>query len=842
MHKVFFLFFLLLGFTTDAQNSNLGGLLFNSQNVANESRTSLNLTSGEKISFGRKLTLEFEISFERINYYGYILRVNSSNLSAELLYLQFQNKDTSYLQLVLNKKAFEKKIGFPKNILTRNNWFNVKLVFDRSNSHCILSVNNHAPVESKLNFKSAKEADLIFGAISLDSNPNGEVPNMRIRNVKLFGEKDNLLHFWKLNEIAGSKAKDSVSNLDASASNPNWMINNRYKFRSLTRVGPFPKSSVEEGVPVIYEPNKNRIVFVSKDFGYNFYTNSRFTEKEIYKTPLKHQDNVAVFDNKNKQLYAYYRGRGNVSVYNENLKSWSKVDTSGEHDGNYYFHNSFINPLNGDLCIIGGYGWYTFKNTLQKYDFTSKEWIQIKTKGDFLIPRLAAAICNKNEKGDFFIFGGLGNQSGKQEEATLALNDLYLLSMKDTTIKRIGEIKNAPTNFIAFPQMYYDSLANQLYLMGNTKYGSKNVYKRIYRYDLKTNAFEPVSDSLHCSENITLPLIYDNVNRELFAFERVEKNADSFYVYIGSVIYPPITEQEFVKLQKSESSLNVFTARNNLILVLFIFVSGGGIYFYNRKKKTKSNLPATQSSKKQFQQEAANVNSIYLFGDFHVTDRAGKNITREFTPKLKQLFLLLLMKSYNGMIRGISTEALTTYLWPELGTDQAKNNRNVSFNKLRSILSKLDGVEISNEKNIWGVSFSEKIYCDYKEFRSIIGSEYLLIDKIDMLKEILSRGELLGGTNFEWFDGQKARLVEETISKLKQISFNCEINSQSKLCVADSILFLDSVSEGGLSLKVRALIEIGERNLAKKTYDLFKKEYFRLYAEEFPKSFAEISN
>ena len=55
-------------------------------------------------------------------------------------------------------------------------------------------------------------------------------------------------------------------------------------------------------------------------------------------------------------------------------------------------------------------------------------------------------------------------------------------------------------------------------------------------------------------------------------------------------------------------------------------------------------------------------NYIRLFGEFYVLDRDGNDITSLFTPKLKQLFILIMLHSSRGGF-GISSKDLTRMIW-----------------------------------------------------------------------------------------------------------------------------------------------------------------------------------
>ena len=82
------------------------------------------------------------------------------------------------------------------------------------------------------------------------------------------------------------------------------------------------------------------------------------------------------------------------------------------------------------------------------------------------------------------------------------------------------------------------------------------------------------------------------------------------------------------------------------------------------------------------------VNAVYLFGDFQVFDTKGNEIAYRFGPKIKQMFVLVLLHSHDGQ-EGISTNKLSAQLWPEKTTTSAKNIRNVTIVTLRIFLAEV---------------------------------------------------------------------------------------------------------------------------------------------------------
>ena len=836
MNKWFLILLLLTYEPFFGQSDSFNGLDFSYKNRKFESRTSLNLATFSDLAFKDKLLISFELSINKADEYGTILNISGDPNLVRLLYSP--QKDSSCFKIIVNNKPAKSKIVRENGFFNRGNWITLNLIVDLLNKKCSLSLGNEK-VETEITKIPIGDPEIIFGAFTERNEPFLDIASFRIRNVKIYRANGELKHLWKLDEAEGETAKDLVSNLDASVSQPDWMINSHYKFRNIARIGPFRGADLEIMPAFTYDRNGNRLIIVGNSFAYYFDLSKRVAIKEYYKTPLYQVAYSAVFDEKKGKLFAMYCGGGMVAEYDQNKKNWIGLDSSLHHKGQYYGSSIFINPLTNDLCMLGGYGYYLTKNDLQKYDFSLKKWIKLKTKGDHILPFTAAMMGKKNEKGDFYLYGGQGNESGKQEEGHRRLTNLYLLRMKDTSFIKIGDIGNKSGAILSPPALLSDSLNNQLLFMGSSEFNENEISFRIFNYDFTGKKFNAMSESFESFYHFRPPLYYDSENNEFVTLQAKKEGKDSLYIYIKSLSSPLLTENQYSNLLKPKFSWK-FLAKNDFILIVLLMISVVPIYYYIRKKNRKPLNTEAFSSDHNIAEPTSN--SIYLFGNFRVIDKNSKDIAKEFSPKIKQLFIILLMKSYNGSSSGISTDALTTYLWPEASNESAKNNRNVSLNKLRSILSKLDTVEIKVDHNIFELSISENIYCDYVFYQSIMNRNGDLINRVAKVKEILSRGELLNGEGYDWVDGQKAHIIEDSISKLKKILLSGSTDPESRIDIADSLLLLDSVNEFGLSEKIKALVEIGHHSQAKITFDLYAKEYHRLYAEKYQKSFSDFLN
>lgn len=236
------------------------------------------------------------------------------------------------------------------------------------------------------------------------------------------------------------------------------------------------------------------------------------------------------------------------------------------------------------------------------------------------------------------------------------------------------------------------------------------------------------------------------------------------------------------------------------------------------------------------------VNAIYLFGGFHIYDTVGNNITKKFTPLLKELFLLLLVHTPE---KGITSERLKELLWFDKTEQSAKNNRAVNIGKLRSLLDTLGENEVSNKTGSWILNLNlEQIYVDYYDYLSL-AAKGKLTTREDILKllQLSKQGSFLYDTDYEWLDRYKSTVSDyiiDTLASYTETSVNIQTEPDLALQIADSISLCDQLNEYALQLRVNAYGALGKHSLAKKSYEKFTKEYFNAYGEKFSKSFTDI--
>ena len=235
-------------------------------------------------------------------------------------------------------------------------------------------------------------------------------------------------------------------------------------------------------------------------------------------------------------------------------------------------------------------------------------------------------------------------------------------------------------------------------------------------------------------------------------------------------------------------------------------------------------------------------NYIQLFGDFKVLDKEGNEITSLFTPKLKQLFLIILLYSKRNK-NGISTQELTDILWQGHSSQSAKNSRGVTIRKLRLIIESLDSVQINFHIDRWSMAFSGNVYCDYVECLKLLKREKIHDTDFNLnFYHIIQEGELFKGESYDWLDDFKGFVGNNIVDILLKFISELTIINDNELILklADRILETDPVNDQALACKLKVLIKQNNSNLAKFTFDRFSLLYEEMYGEKFSGKFDEM--
>ena len=359
-------------------------------------------------------------------------------------------------------------------------------------------------------------------------------------------------------------------------------------------------------------------------------------------------------------------------------------------------------------------------------------------------------------------------------------------------------------------------------------------------------------------------LFFNKEAGELIAITSSPVITDSIsIVSIYSLTYPPLDEDDLYQIKKDNRIIYRATIAC-ICLLLFVF---GVVVFFRKKKNIRDAMvveslapPSDSETGTDVESERPvevapqysyvftqeiNKKAILLFGGFNVIDKNGSNIIGEFSPLLKQLFLIILLNTLKDG-KGVSSLKLRETLWFDKTLESARNNRGVLLSRLRQILEQVGVVNIENRNSFWTIEFGDDVYCDYCEVIKLMerlkGKADLTNEDVAKLLSIISGGEMLHNLQFDWVDSLKADFSNGLIDLLLDIIHNpkLSLSPQDSITLADAIFIHDFLNEDALKLKCRALISMRKNGLAKGVYTSFVKEYQVSFGANFKYSFEQI--
>ena len=233
---------------------------------------------------------------------------------------------------------------------------------------------------------------------------------------------------------------------------------------------------------------------------------------------------------------------------------------------------------------------------------------------------------------------------------------------------------------------------------------------------------------------------------------------------------------------------------------------------------------------------------IFFFGQFEVYDAAGNDLTKQFTPLLKEMFLLIGIYTLRSG-KGISSEKLYSILWRDKSNKDAQNNRSVNMVKLKGILDKLGTCGIVKEADKWIFHYAaDQIRMDLADFLALLHIVQPDKQEIHQLLAIIHRGAFLADTTYHWLDDIQSEMSDKALDVLSAAILRFSNDAEFLLEIAGGIFLFDPVNEEALKVKCKSLGILGRHSMAKATFEKFAKEYHQMYGEEFQQTFHEVIN
>lgn len=828
------------------------GLQFSSHEVIPEKRTSLNLTLNEALCLGESLEIGYNFKFiqSQKGYFGYLIRIiTTNNQNIDVVY----NRNSRKLNFVVGESLSNNFLIDSSKLF--GDWNHCAIQFDTRLQEVLFYVNKQFVGKSKLNIDNTTCCKVFFGVCNLEQFKIIDVPPMQVKDVSIYEGKTKK-HFYPLSETDGNQAIDIIEKNVALVDNPIWIKPRHQKWNQLNTI-------ITSGTPsVAFDKKTESLYIVSKDSLYqlSFKTNQIAGSKLATSMVDLPAGNQSVFNPHSNKLYNFYIDEKIVSAYNFVDHSWQAAAVKNKLT-EFWQANKFISGFDTALYIFGGYGQLQYKNLVQRYHFSSQKWEVLNAKGDFFMPRYLAALGVNNGSDRAYIIGGYGSKTGDQSINPRHNYELMVYSVTSNSFKRIYSFKQPEKEFCFANSLVIDSATNQFYGL-------------IYPIDRFTSTLQLIRGSLSSSEyellGDTIPYSFHDIesfsdlyycpsSQKLVAVTLLSQKDKSTIIKIFTLDFPPNQLPALEPINPISKSM--YWIVGSLFAIVLLIVS----ILFVKKRRSQKKQPFIDNTLSDLQYQTpiqshsieehfehnglfekdSVTSSIFLFGHFEAIDKDGNDITRQFTPLLKEMFLLILIYTIKDG-KGISPDSLYELIWSDKPIKDARNNFSVNIVKLKSTLEKIGQTSISKETGKWRFEIVENsIKLDYQEFVNLASNKTVDIDKqyIHKLLAIIKKGAFLREVNYTWLDDTKASISDFVINSI--LAYTSNANSQAEpefiIKLTNCIFQFDQMNEEALVLKCHSLINLGRHALAKETYLNFNKEYKKNYGEDFKRSYSEIS-
>lgn len=871
----FCLLSLLVVFSIDAANVKYG-LSFNSHLFPVKQRTSLLLDNGTAMPVDDELDISFSI-----------LVRNNEPAFGSILHLTADDGQVVHFSIVLDGKnnvpalVFNDDIAFCHETFVPEKWQNVTMkVQTKKNKITLLMGGKEQTFTVPMN--GTKNLKVQFGKID---GYVADVAPMILKDIKV-SQDGQLKRWWKLYRHNGNVCLDEESQQSAMAINPLWIIDNHIQWKQIYHAKRTGRLSVAFNAKksLFYLCTEGEVISLNR------HGNVVKQQKVLggYKANTKNNGFVA-YDGINDDIVSFSLRTGTTSRFSLEKSCWS-LQQRNDSTAFHYNHAGAYNSADSCYYFFGGYGFYTYHNDLFRLKAGSDKIERVHYSNP-IPPRFGAAMGVAN--GKLYILAGRGNKSGKQAVESYFYTELWSIDLKTLKAEIVWQRNTFPKGGILAQTMFYQPKENAFYALNMNDQGG-TMYKVNVADTTITAIAKPIGNTI-AFQDFDFNMFYSSVDGCFYMVVDKILADKSHDLSIYQLSTPLLSDAEI--LQDATEEGNGWLKKAGVAVLLIVILAIIVLYVRRRKTQVGSKLSNSEATRPMAQntenmealkeepaknpseeknadndEKVENVEveekddekevpvqeemvkhfdrtktAVSLLGTFAVYDREGNDITVQFTPRLKELLLLLILYSEKKK-HGVSVDKVTEIIWFDKDEASARNNRNVTLRKLRVLLEKVGNVEIISSNGYLSVRWGKDVFCDYHALLQYVeaynqgdydDADGLLVRMV----EILLYGPLLPGYETEWMDEFKDANSSLSIDMLNKLlrEESGKHNDKMVLCIADIIFLHDPLNDEALAAKVQVLSRQGKKGIAKRAYDRFCKEYKDSMAEDYEIAFADLA-
>ena len=235
-------------------------------------------------------------------------------------------------------------------------------------------------------------------------------------------------------------------------------------------------------------------------------------------------------------------------------------------------------------------------------------------------------------------------------------------------------------------------------------------------------------------------------------------------------------------------------------------------------------------------------NQIQLFSEFRAINNDGLDITNLFTPKVKELFLFVLIYTVKNAA-GAQISDVNEQLWSGIETKKIANNRAVTLNKLRKILNQIEGIEIIIQNRYLVAKMEKPFFCDYVEAVNLCHTSGKISKQaLESFFALVQKGRFLIDPTWTWLDDIRGFTGNQVIDNLLNLaSIYKKENKLEKIdSISKRILDYDDLNEEAIFLQIWKLKKTNNSHLAEFNFKSFSSKYSKNMGEPFSMNYEQF--
>ncbi len=785
--------------------------------------SSLDISWEDPIPIEDEVTLSFDFILRNAKPFGFFFHLKGDSLPHSMLTnVDFKDPEMNYLEFGFRDEGEVISFPIPKAEFHPLKWFHISITYNFLSDEVEVILNHDQVGSLKFPMLNTQNIQLLFGYLQTIQ----DVPSMTVKNIKIH-DKNGLKHHWPLNEYDGEGAYDRIGGRLAKTTNTQW------EYASHTNWVLYDTLELDMWENMTLNESAAELILVSDQMR-KFMVEAHGHSQMYPDVKVPYSEGYNFYFNPHREmLYGFFGGKGNYFSIDLIRNQVTMYPSKESHPDQYHSAARYYDPDTHELYWVGGYGWYTSKNHIQKFDFAVNKWDTLAAWGDSFDPRFSSAVSRGPDPNSIYIFGGTGNKSGMQERGWQMYKGLWEFDKNTLELRKRFDVD--PIQTYSAAAMGYSKALNQFMIIYNSTNTSPvsvlildpESGEVIFHDDIPGTLGRKIDSHLR-------PIIGHETGKLIVAtLDMYARDEDERKIHIHTINYPPMHPPQ-----------PSFFAKWDRLIVgggAFIIAAALLVVHYRRSRMGEADFSPVISLPRFTPEEDPYTQSefaIQCFGNFKIYQDGEEIPSNAWTSKkARSLLVFVLLKNKHG----VTPHEITNTFWPEANEKGARNSRYVAMSQIRSVLGKGGSILVVKDHNVY-VDMPEGFFSDIHYLYRVMGANsHADVHSKETVMRLMGDGQICHDIESPWMDDIRTEILTDGKRVALSLSHHyLEMEAWEKLAdLGVQILHWDSIDDEGLLWAMKGLTAEGHTAKAKSIFDGYTDHYYQIIDEPFGISFQD---